>query len=453
MPAKLLAVLALCLALLSACGGGVTPTPPLPTTPAEVVAQIPPTNTPSPTATATLTPTNTPSPTATFTPTATATPNLACPAGGQATPFALPTDEADFQNKVQTFLKEGGTVEELMALAEQLELEHDTAAVDLNGDGIDERAIYLYFSTDIFPTHQWLVVQCMNNQYQLVYEQGGTWAFHRSFLVKDVNNNQQDELIVLRGFAGSACAFEPEIWSWQDGQVIEFSLNHLEIELGCPGELALEDRDGDNILELILTGDTVAHLDQPPPRGITQTFALTEGSYHLLETVYAPAVYRHELLSDAQKALNEANLTLASQFYTQAAYTEIYTLGSYLYGPDAVEESPENYQKAFALFRLMVVQLVLGEEEAAGVSLADLQTIYPEGEPGHEFAVLAQLFQESYAKNQDNAEACLAVTTYIEAHYEPSEPPRLTTHFYWGTHELLSYHQPVNLCPVVEPRP
>lgn len=448
MPTKFVALFTFCFAFLVACGGRVTPTSLAPTATAEVVAQITPTNTTQPTATATLEPTATPSPTATSLPTATATPNLACPAGGQATSFTLPTDETDFQNKVQTFLSEGGTVEELMAVAEQLELLHDTAEVDLNGDGINEFGVYLGATTVDIRSHMWLVVQCLNSQYQILYEAIGMYAFHHSFMVQDVDNNQQDELVVLSGFLGSACAFEPQIWSWRDGQVVGFSLNHLEAQLGCPSELVLEDKDGDNILELILVGYTVSHMDSPPPRLITQTLALTEGSYQLVEAVYAPAVYRMELLSDAQRALNEGDLTLASYFYTQAAYEEIDTIGSYLYHHTEVEESPQSYQKAFALFRLMVVQLALGEE-AAGVSLADLQTIYPADVPGHEFTVLAQLFYESYAKNQDNAEACLAVTNYIEAHYDPADQPPLTSHFYWGSSDV-SYNRPVDLCPVVK---
>lgn len=449
MPAKYVALFTFCFAFLVACGGGVTPIPSPAPTATQVVAQITPTNTTQPTATATLEPTATPSPTATSLPTATATPNLACPAGGQATSFTLPTDETDFQNKVQTFLSEGGTVEELMAVAEQLELLHDTAEVDLNGDGVNEQGVYLGFFDVGTQGHLWLMVQCLNHQYQILYESTGMYAFHSSFMVQDVDNNQQDELVVLSGFLGSACAFEPQIWSWRDGQVVGFSLNHLEAQLGCPSELVLEDKDGDNILELILVGYTVSHMDSPPPRLITQTLALTEGSYQLVETVYAPAVYRMELLSDAQRALNEGNLTLVSHFYTQAAYDEIDTIGSYLYHHNEVEESPENYQKAFALFRLMVVQLALREEEAAGVSLTDLQTIYPADVPGHEFAVLAQLFYESYAKNQDNAEACLAVTTYIEVHYDSSDQPGLTSHFYWGS-SVSSYYQPADLCPVVK---
>jgi hypothetical protein len=419
-----------------------------PTIVASLVSTRSPTITPLPSSTSTLIPTKTPSPTP--------IPSPSCPKPGKAAPFDLPSTTTELQASILAFVNEGGQWDDLWALLDEMGIEHDAIQANMTGDGIMETAVYaLMYEEDYTPDHAWWIFKCTTNQYELVHDRRGTWAFHSHFIADDLNNDNRSEIIKVGGFAGSACALEPKVWSWQVDKIVDLSPNHLELELGCAIDqrVILQDINGDGVKEMILTGETVGHLDYAPIRGITQTFTLQDAGYKLENTVFAPADLRIYVLDDAQRALDAGDLPLAVLHYTQAAYDEMMTAESYSlsypylsgYLPDA-----NVYQKALAFFRLFVIQLATGNEEDANSTLAELNTLYLENMPGHEFVILAQIFFDAFRENINLRESCERVTEYVSEHYNDyiqTEPPRLTSHFYWGAN-IASYTTPDSFCPV-----
>ena len=284
----------------------------------EVATETPtttPTNLPTATATATLLP----SPTATLipteTPTLTPTPAPTCPEPGTAVSFSAPITTIGLQNSILEYLNAGGQWEDLFALLDEMEIKHDWIEADMNGDGLMETAVYtvLFDEENPVPDHAWWIFQCTSNQYRVAYSLRGSWAFHSHFIADDLNNDGGAEVIAVNGFAGSACDLEPNVWSLQENKIVDYSPSYKELELGCAADqqVILDDLDGDNIKELILVGDTVAHLDYAFPRGITQTFTLEGTGYKLLSTDFSPPTLRTQVLDDAQKALNNGDLSLA----------------------------------------------------------------------------------------------------------------------------------------------
>ncbi|NHZ71801.1 MAG: hypothetical protein GWP17_01795, partial [Aquificales bacterium] len=132
--------------IFTACSG-VQPTP---TASSEIVAL--PTNTPKPAPTETATavpaqtatssPTPIPTATPTNTPSPTPTPDPTCPEPGTAAPFAYPADTTELQASILAYLNAGGQWEDLLALLDELEIEHDWIQADMNGDGVMETAVY-----------------------------------------------------------------------------------------------------------------------------------------------------------------------------------------------------------------------------------------------------------------------------------------------------------------------
>ncbi|MCA9964765.1 MAG: hypothetical protein KC423_10995 [Anaerolineales bacterium] len=406
-----------------------------------------PTDTPIPLPTFTVTSTNTPSPTVT------PLPPPSCPEPSTVAPFALPPNVVELKTAILDFVNKGGQWDVLLALLDELEIEHDAIQADMDGDGLMETAVYVQLADeDGTPHHAWWVLRCSyTNEYKVIYELQGNWAFHRYFIADDLNNDGRSEIIEVGGFAGSACHLEPRVWSWQAAGIVDLSPDHLELELGCTSDdrVVLRDMNGDGVKEMILAGETGGHLSDAPARGITQTLTLQDSRYKLESTSFASADLRIHVLDDAQRALDAGDLPSAVVYYTQAAYQEMITAQSYLLlFPHVLEDIPEadSYQKGFALFRLFVIQLATKNEEEAGLVLMDIDTQYLENTPGHEFAILAHIFKDAFAEEGNRGKACLQVVAYIADHYENQDPP-LTSHFYWGD-DIASYGTPHSFCPV-----
>lgn len=389
----------------------------------------------------------------------TVTPLPSCPKANKVEYFNLPSTIAELQASILTFINEGGQWNDLWALLDEMEIKYDAVQADMTGDGIMETAVYaLLYDENHTPNHVWWIFQCTTNQYSLVYDIRGTWAFHSYFITDDLDNDDRLEIIEVGGFAGSACDLEPKVWSWQNDRIIDLSPDYLELELGCATnqQIILQDINDNGTKEMILTGETVAHIDYAPIRTITQTFALQGSGYELQSTVYAPADLRIHVLDDAQRALDGGDLPLAIQHYTQAAYEEMMTTESYQlaypymsgYLPDA-----DTYQKGFALFRLFVIKLATGDEEGANSILRELNILYPENMLGHEFVILSQTFFDAFRENRSLEESCKRTTEYVSKHYEDqtqTDSPTLTSHFYWGLN-IASYMTPDSFCPVFTP--
>ena len=223
--------------LLASCG---VPEP-IPTVPSEVVIVALPTHTPEPiltamsTATSTATATPTAVPTQTSTPTPTATPDPTCPEAGSAAPFTYPADTTELQASILVYLNAGGQWQDLFALLDELEIEHDWVQADMNGDGVMETAVYTLISDkDHMPYHTWWLLQCNSEKYSTIHQTWGNWVYPDYFLVDDLNNDGRSEIIVAKRFAGSACNLEPLVWIWQSDEIIQFSLAFLDLELGAP---------------------------------------------------------------------------------------------------------------------------------------------------------------------------------------------------------------------------
>ncbi|MCA9916928.1 MAG: hypothetical protein KC445_03205 [Anaerolineales bacterium] len=422
---------------------------------------VPPTLTPSATplpATPTpIPPTQTP--TATATPSPTATPDFSCPQPGGNATLETSLDFPEFSEKLVAYLNQVGTIEQLPEQLEALNIEYDIFPVDMNDDDALEFVLNVAIPPEgemAFPGDRGTaILQCRNGSYEVIFDiWSGIYRFFRYTFSDDVDNDGNQDVIIVGGFAGSACDLEPKVFIWSESEIVDASPDHRELALGCSHEdmVLTEDIDGDGAKELIISGWTVGHLDYAPPRTITQTFTLQNGTYHLQTTEFGPPEYLVHLLDDAQRVLDSSDLVMAAQLYeTIAEEQSLPTVFSdYIGPPQAATERgiepdyPQEYQQAFALFRLAALQTVLGNTTEADWALTQLKERFPQGTPGAEFISLTLLLVNSLQQGDTPESACEAVAQEIEQTY-----PKLGAHYYWGWN--IAWYQNETICPFTEP--
>lgn len=425
---------------------------------ARAITPIPATRTlpPAPTATQTLPP-PTVTPTATSSPsnTPSPTPDFTCPQPDTPAPFAQPANIAELQEQILTYLNAGGQVGDLANLVASLDIDGDILTVDMNDDDILEIVLNLAVAANANEPrdHATWILQCRLRQYHVIHTiHWGWWHFYAHTFFDDVDGDGNSEVIIVGGFAGSACDLEPRVLGWRNGQVVDYSPDHLELRLGCSLEdwVIVEDLNNDGIKELIVVGETVTHIAYPPARGITQTFSLQDQSYKLIATEFAPAKFRIHVLDDAQRAFDEGDLSLAVQLYDRAATDNLlwdYSSKNYLQVAqerDLETDFSGEYQRAFAFFRLAALQALSGDEVGVSNTLAQLQQIFPEGAPGSEFVVLTPILTTSLLQGSVPELACEQVHTYIQENF-----PDLEAHYDWGFD--IVWYQNETICPFTAP--
>lgn len=458
---KSAALLIFCLLIgLMGCNAGAeTAVSQLPTaTPVMMDTAVPPTLTPTATplpATPTpIPPTQTP--TVTATPSPTATPNFSCPQPGGNATLQKSIGFVEFSDNLLVYLNAGGNIEQLPELLDSMDISNEVFPVDMNNDTVLEIVLNVAVPEEpYFYEYGTSVLQCLNGSYEAIF--AIWWGYYHYFdytFSDDVDNDGNQDVIIVGGFAGSACDLEPSVLIWSDGKIINASPDHLELKLGCYGndQVITSDLDGDSTKELIVSGWTVGHIDHGPLRTITQTFSLQNKTYRLEVTEFGPPEYLVHLLDDAQRALDRGNWTVAAQLYEEIAQNQsLPTVPSYVFPyPQQVEELEEalyrakGYQQAFALFRLAALQTVHGNLAEADWAVAQLQERFPEGTPGSEFNSLTLLLVDSLDQGRTPQFSCEIVAREIVKSY-----PELVFHYYWGT-DLASY-QEETICPFATP--
>ncbi len=404
---------------------------------------------PTATATPTYTPTQIPPSS-----TPTATPNFTCPQSKANATLSKSENYQEFPVNLVTFLNAGGAIEQLPEVLDSLGIEHEIFPVDMNGDGMLELVLNVVVVSEDTGDFGTLVLQCRDESYQVIFNIW--WGYYHFFdytFSDDVNNDGNTDVIIVGGFAGSACALEPIILVWENWQIVD-TTDHADLSLGCSSQdkILLEDIYGDGNKELIVSGFTISHLDYGPPRTITQTLTLQNLAYQLVSTEFGSPEYLVHLLDDAQRAFDSSDWVLAVQIYEEVAQNQsLPTVSSYNRPPPQFAEEwgveadhPREYQQAFALFRLAAIHTALGNTAGADWALAQLQERFPEGIPGHEWTPLALLLVDSLQKGHTLKLSCDIVLMEIEKFY-----PELVSHYYWGAN--IAWYRNETICPFAAP--
>ena len=407
----------------------------------------------TPSATLTTTPTATHTRTPTGIPTSSPTPRgpVVCPPPGRGTQLSADDDPIEFEAQMLDFLNAGGSPRDLESQLNDLVPESDDAAqpvraqlteVDLTGDGVHELLWQLEVPGDAW-RQSILVFGCGTTQYELLFEDGGLviepvdWM--RVMAVGDLNADGRVELAYREGHYGASVNYVElfSIIAW-DGAMFR----QLILSEDCPNcssamggnagehESRFDDVDGDGIQELLIRwgiGSGYSLCGAGPLRELTDIWRWDDQHYVLEREDPDPPTYRFEAVEDGDSLTRNGFLEEAVESYQRAIFDDSLKPGSpyywmpaepnYCWGapvpPPDLEERAR--LEAYSRYRLLLVKLALGQDDAAEVIYNTLQERFPQARPGHPYAEMAQVFWTRLTATADIGAACDSAIEFAEA--------------------------------------
>ena len=476
-------ILGVCLGLVSGCGSTAAESTPT-SLPALTVAPIakppsspqPPTaspvpSTPRPTATSTIVPTPTEGPWRSSLP-------EDCPATGAAgtelTSDAPGRGVAEiFDGQIRDYLNARGSAAGLAAALGELTLldgawqaRPQVQSVDVTGNAVPEVLVELTFFEPLqYSEGALFVYRCAGGEFA-----GGAVLMTAGQVlsaddpdgiraVRDMNQDGVPEIVhSYLSIAGSHSYFTRQfhILEW-DGQ--EFSGLIAEDQFGSAaqaenGDGAIQDRDGDGSLELVLTnGLGEAYPELGPQRARTDFWEWNGEGFVLARWEYTRPVFRIHAIWDGDDATWFGEYDRALAFYQDAVFNEQlvgWSLGRLwpdsFYGglptppPDPAERDRLN---AYGRYRIVLLHAVQGRRAEAQVNYGALLDLFPEAAVGDEFAELATEFWEEYAASGELGLACSKAVEFARTNRFDVLTP-LGREFYG---EGQRQYQPQDICP------
>ena len=345
------------------------------------------------------------------------------------------------------YLNAGGTSEGLragIAAAGWVRPAENLVSVDLTGDGVPEIMVDL----DSF-----YIFSCQNGSYTSLYEKIAVLA--PSFLPPhDMNGDGLPEFIEYFSDPGPIGMIYFHIKEW-DGRQFTGLVTQAEFQSqsGHGGSYSgviwfthvasraneiIQDTDGDGLLEFVIRGGVGSeysgyYIDACPCRAETHTYKWNGQGYVLESVIVDPPAFRFQALQDGDAA------ALAEQFdqalalyqsvifsdqlapYNQAAWLNEHLLDLHISdSPTAtpLPPDPREYYNlaAYARFRIMLLHLRHGTEADALVVYQTLQDKFPAGQPGAEFATMAQRFWSEYQTSHAFGPACAQAIAFISSY-------------------------------------
>lgn len=453
-------------------------------TPATTKVAISTTSTISPTVTYTSTPNITPLPTIpTFTPTfdvstiVTVTPAEKAECPKEVASQLLDTKTLFSKNgvfkldeiKLLDFLNSGGNpINVISAFNNELNRSKSNMGVwqDLTGDGINElilndgRVVYVF--------------GCENQKYQkwLGYtnESIRLWTiqFNTSY---DMNLNGMSELFIEVDAQYGASYKYISIFEWKDsefspliqGEEYKPKQYFTFAEMPFSPDVSVEDVDGNGTLELILE----SHIQVPISGNYAHLipwrdeihFYIWNGSFFTLSQIkYAKPQYHFQVIQDADQIIDSKDHKEAIDLYNVVIFNndlkpwsqailenEIMKSFSATEGsPTSVAPEISEYPSlaSYAYYRIMLLQLMQGQETEANQTYQTLQDTFGNDIYAKRYIEMATAFLKAYQVNQNMYDGCATAIQYAVEHPEILIPLGSDYH---GSQSKI--YNPEDICP------
>jgi hypothetical protein len=334
----------------------------------------------------------------------------------------------------------------------------DVFALDATGDGVAEIIVALLFRSqgyDFSDGYLW-VLRCSDSEYLPIHAVyiGSPFGSETDGLrvVRDLNQDELPEIVVswienvgAHGYYTRRIA----IFSWDGGRFSELVHPDHGGIAAYNGDMALRVGEGDGTFELVITQGVAAYYGGPQ-RGRTEIYAWDGAAFVLSSWSYEPPTFRFQAVQDGDLGTRFGEYDSALASYQRAIFDED------LYGwqpggffdpafptppiPDP-EERPN--LEAYARYRILLLHTLRNFLPDAEVVYTTLQTKFPAGTEGHEFAVLAKVFWEAFQFSGDLSAACSEAVRHAQT--EGLTKSGVLGPFYYGE-ESLAY-EPRDLCP------
>jgi len=391
-----------------------------------ITKTLPPSQTPRPLHTSTITPTFNPRTIATMTP---ASPEV-CPALVSAGSLQLTEPDDDLYasaDEVLTYLNGGGSVQEVRRALDDLSFNAELLTVDLSNDGISEIVMYS-FAVYVFRCHEGQYEEMLRIQPEIRDTDGTSMKI----LTQDLTRSGVKNLIITtdnKGRGNDNYTLNILVFEWnghefanlapeevhhpftQLGQVMYVGGYHLPM---FRGEMELRDVDRNGTIEVILTGAGYPSREvsfwTDSYRQEIHTWMWNGEDFSLFNVTLSPAIIKIHAVQDGDLAALQLNYNDALNSYWRAindtslqawnADILMWThQDSYPGNPNPFPPpDPEQAKRieAYARFRIIVTNYLLGQDGQAEAQYQLIQNIHPDGDPGHPYAQMATAFHDAY---------------------------------------------------------
>lgn len=304
----------------------------------------------------------------------------------------------------------------------------DWAAADFDGDLQDEWVVVLYdqslpgvpFGS---PGDLWIangngpIFRYYNAPSSDIFE------FLAPTIVKvtDLTGDGLPELITDAAVCGANTCFDNyRVIGLKDGVLTDLVLP-LPAADGTPPSQAIsmsyadtriEDIDADGLPEIVVHGGTSGSAGAGVVRPRTEVWGWDGSAVSLTETILDPTAYRHHVLYEANSRMAAGDLTGAVALYETAINDNALRDDGYSYPPEQVRADIS----AFAAFRLILIDRLIGDSERAATRLAWLLATYPDSA----VAGAADTLIREWGTAANAAELCARVESGMAALENPT---------------------------------
>jgi hypothetical protein len=364
----------------------------------------------------------TPIPSPTTPPTITLTPTRApdCPAPFPEANWLAPADFNGYVTAIQSFLSAGGAAD---ALREQLTKASSIDAqyggvwpVDLTGDGDLETIVSIFDpareAVGSLPSGDLLIFGCTNGVDTLLYRDtaGNAAPMVQVREVGDlIGAGRGGQVATVRSECGAHTCFDTfDMLGWDGNAFVSLMGDRLQMPFPT---YTLVNRDGDAALELEAVAGQIASVGAGPQRSLTQIWDWNGAQYVLADEFFPPPEYRIHIVNDADDLLASGDFNGALALYERATSDDASIL-DWETRPGRTQEGDRANPAAYALYRIMIVHVRLGDVDQARADYDRLNAEYPAGEAGDDYRELAQIFWSSYDTSNSLSAACTAVNVF-----------------------------------------
>jgi hypothetical protein len=216
--------------------------------------------------------------------------------------------------------------------------------------------------------------------------------------VADVNADRAAEVLTVSKVCGaSTCILYPAVATWAGSSYRLITAPELNM---ASADVKLEDRDNDGRLELVLSGGLIGSAGAGVQRGRTEIYRYVGGRYELAETLTEPTTSRYLVIVDANAAFDRKDFRGAAPLYQRAATDDTLT------DQRPTGGNPGPGLRAFARFRLLLINVIDGKDDEARAILEQMQTL----DAATPYPAAAQVFWHTYGQTSSEEAACAQFT-------------------------------------------
>lgn len=376
-------------------------------------------------------------------------------------PGKLEYPSSNTTEKILDFLNEGGDGQALIARLKQIypmggDYRGGFDFYDVTGDQSPE---FLY--VEINYEGKLLVFSCKNGNYELLAKLPEKDSFlEYTMQVVNLNRNGIPEIIVMGTNGASFPQSRIYLYAWNGHNFT------ILLETGISPLRQMETRDinGDGVKEVLLIGDNptcVSCSNFIPQRQRTGTYGWNGKEFVEISREFEPPEYRFQALQDADSALVIGNYSKAMQLYDETISNnaldwwspERFTYEQHVGNPVIMFiETPSSIPTedltehsrlaAYAFYRVMLIYLVQGNEEAAETVYRTLQESLGSDPYAQPYVEMATAFWNAYQSTHKMYDGCAAAIQYAAEHSEILVPLGSDYHG-WQSHTYV----PADVCP------